>query len=178
MNAYLYKSLPFYVFVLMVLSLLLIPSFSDNAHAQCFVGICKASPDLPMPESEEDAVFFPFTVSQGDVSSSEELAANALCIGIPFVGNDLEIVEDPFPGWILSDIECSDAAGVNVTFIDNGISLDCIQGSEITCTFTNVRGSTPTDIPTLSEWGMIAAAGGLALVGVFFALRRRKARAV
>jgi hypothetical protein len=33
-------------------------------------------------------------------------------------------------------------------------------------------------IPTLSEWGMIAAAAGLGLVGVFFALRRRRTRAV
>ena len=33
------------------------------------------------------------------------------------------------------------------------------------------------DIPTLSEWGMIAAAAGLGLVGVFFAVRRKRARA-
>ena len=33
----------------------------------------------------------------------------------------------------------------------------------------------PNPIPTLSEWGMIAAAAGLMLVGVFFAARRRKA---
>ncbi len=32
-------------------------------------------------------------------------------------------------------------------------------------------------IPTLSEWGMIAAAAGLGLVGLFFAVRRRKAYA-
>jgi len=32
-------------------------------------------------------------------------------------------------------------------------------------------------IPTLSEWGMIAAAGGIVLVGIFFALRRRKVMA-
>ena len=30
-----------------------------------------------------------------------------------------------------------------------------------------------TNIPTLSEWGMIAAAAGLMLVGVFFAVRKR-----
>lgn len=30
-------------------------------------------------------------------------------------------------------------------------------------------------IPTLSEWGMIAAASGLGLIGVFFAVRRRNA---
>ena len=31
------------------------------------------------------------------------------------------------------------------------------------------------DVPTLSEWGMIAAAGGLMLVGVFFVAYRRRA---
>jgi hypothetical protein len=31
-----------------------------------------------------------------------------------------------------------------------------------------------TTIPTLSEWGMIAAAVGLGLVGVFFAYRKRR----
>ncbi|HML96650.1 MAG TPA: IPTL-CTERM sorting domain-containing protein [Thermodesulfobacteriota bacterium] len=33
------------------------------------------------------------------------------------------------------------------------------------------------NVPTLSEWGMIAAAVGFAFVGVFYALRRRKASA-
>ena len=32
-------------------------------------------------------------------------------------------------------------------------------------------------IPTLSEWGMIAAAAGFALIGIFYAVRRRKAQA-
>jgi hypothetical protein len=34
------------------------------------------------------------------------------------------------------------------------------------------------NIPTLSEWGMIAAAVGLGLAGAFFALRNRKAKVV
>ncbi len=36
---------------------------------------------------------------------------------------------------------------------------------------------TRTPIPTLSEWGMISAAAGLGLVGVFFAMKRKKAQA-
>lgn len=32
-----------------------------------------------------------------------------------------------------------------------------------------------TPIPTLSEWGMIAAAAGLGLAGIFFAVRRKRA---
>jgi hypothetical protein len=34
------------------------------------------------------------------------------------------------------------------------------------------------NIPTLSEWGMISAAAGLGLIGVFFALRKRKVKAI
>jgi hypothetical protein len=34
---------------------------------------------------------------------------------------------------------------------------------------------TPTQIPTLSEWGMISAAVGLGFIGVFFTLRKRRA---
>lgn len=37
--------------------------------------------------------------------------------------------------------------------------------------------SVSKNIPTLSEWGLIAAAGGLGLIGVFFVVRRRKAQA-
>ena len=39
-------------------------------------------------------------------------------------------------------------------------------------------GQLPSNIPTLSEWGMISAAVGLMLVGVFFAVKRRRAQAV
>jgi hypothetical protein len=38
-------------------------------------------------------------------------------------------------------------------------------------------GNAGLNIPTLSEWGMIAAAGGLGLIGVFFALKKRRAAA-
>jgi hypothetical protein len=34
-----------------------------------------------------------------------------------------------------------------------------------------------SQIPTLSEWGMISAVAGLALIGVFFAVKRRKVQA-
>jgi hypothetical protein len=36
---------------------------------------------------------------------------------------------------------------------------------------------TVENIPTLSEWGMIAAAAGFALVGMFYAMRKRRASA-
>ena len=36
-------------------------------------------------------------------------------------------------------------------------------------------GNAERSVPTLSEWGMISAAAGLGLIGVFFAFRKRKA---
>lgn len=36
----------------------------------------------------------------------------------------------------------------------------------------------PTDIPTLSEWGLVASATGLMLIGVYFALKRKKIQVI
>jgi hypothetical protein len=90
-----------------------------------------------------------------------------------------------------------------VRFIDaDGVTLDSIQvktddffstfvGFDSTVPVTRVNISGPEnlsqgvdevrfgerrfDIPTLSEWGMIAAAAGLGLIGVFFAIKRLRA---
>ncbi len=174
MSSFIRKALPVYVFALIVLGLFLIPSLSDTAHAQCAVTICKSAPQLPVPQNESEATFFFFAFLQNGESGGN-LAANGPCDGGAFSGSDFEITEDVPDGWTLESVECSDSALVEVTPIENGVSLDCLGGTEITCTFTNLRG--PAPIPTLSEWGMITAAAGLALVGVFFAVRRRKAQA-
>jgi len=164
--------MPVFAFAFVMSGLLFVPALNDSANAQCGVRICKVAPQLPVPESVDEFFYFPFTVSQGGQSSPAQAPANALCPGIgPFTGNNFEVVEDPFEGWVLDNVECTQSSEVSVTFIENGVSLDCLGGTEITCTFTNVLNSRP--IPTLSEWGMIAAAGGLALIGVFFAVRRK-----
>jgi hypothetical protein len=161
--------IPLCASVLFVAALLLIPSLSDSAHAQCEIVVCKLSPDV-IGEGE----IFTFIYSGEGKSGDFNLTANGTCDGTDFGGNDFELVEAPVPGWILEDLQCDNVPGINVSFIEDGVSLDCIQSSVVTCTFTNVRGVI-SNIPTLSEWGMIAAAAGLALVGVFFALRRRRA---
>ena len=172
MNSVLRAAVPLYVLIV-VTCLLLVPALSKSAHAQCAYTVCKSAPELT--DSEE--LIFNFFVTQGGLSVIFQLAANSECTGDAFSGSNLEILEEPKPGWILDHVECSDSELVTVTPIENGVSLDCLGGSEITCTFINVRGS-ETNIPTLSEWGMIAAAAGLAIVGAFFALRRRKVRTV
>ena len=89
---------------------------------------------------------------------------------------DLTITEVLPVGWRLDDVVCFND-GVGITKIENGIIASCEDpnGGFTECIFVNVD---PAAIPTLSEWGMIAAAAGLGLVGMFFAIRRKRAQAV
>ena len=174
MKSYMNKGLYVCLFVLSALGLLSVPLFTDNASAQppCNVEICKIAPQLPPSQSEDDLVFFDFTEIRNGSENDFSLAANERCTGGSYdVGESAEIVEVPLEGWKLLDVECSNSPGISTALIENGVSVRCVSEGFISCTFTNVR--VPV-IPTLSEWGMIAAAAGLALVGVFFAVRRKR----
>ena len=163
----LYNFLPAFTFAVVTAGLLLAPSFSDNAHAQCVMTVCKSA-------SGPDGVFFPFTATQDGQIEPFELADDGNCLSFPFSGSNLQIVEGVVPGWIFLGAEC-DVESTAITDIDHGLEIDCVDATlQVTCEYINVFRSAE-NIPTLSEWGMFAAAAGLALVGVFFALRRRKA---
>jgi hypothetical protein len=98
---------------------------------------------------------------------------------------DTTVLEEVPPGWILN-IECTVPGGTGcvgpggtcliITEIPNGLIFDCLDvaAGDNTCTFTNVK--LVTNIPTLSEWGLIAMAGILGIVG-FMVIRRRKVTA-
>ncbi|MCI0481224.1 MAG: IPTL-CTERM sorting domain-containing protein [Candidatus Dadabacteria bacterium] len=145
---------------------------SDASAQQCLISICK---DAVGGEGTQ----FSFTFDQGGVVGDFFVIAGETCgIGELNSSADLEIFEVDTPEWDLIDVECeSSDGGILFDITDNGLTATCVTGdfSEGTCTFFNVRGSAP--IPTLSEWGMIAAAGGLALIGVFFAVRRKRLQA-
>ena len=147
---------------------------NDNASAQeCEIIICKTA------EGAGD-LLFPFTIDNGGMIEEFNLIGGELCRLEFFTGStDLDIVEGPVPGWVLSDVQC-DESGLTITSIENGVNVVCDGPNSGTgsCTFINVQGVTSTNIPTLSEWGMIAAAAGLAMIGVFFVIRRKKAQAV
>jgi hypothetical protein len=114
----------------------------------------------------DNGVSFPFVITTGTPNHSRQTEETSLTY-----------MELDNPGWELVDVTCESNAGSIVTFVENGVNIVCDDvGGEATCVWTNVRAT--ANIPTLSEWGMIAAAGGLALVGVWFAVRRRKAQAV
>ncbi len=171
MNKMLNSVLKFSVFVLLVVG---IAGIADSASAQqCFVEVCKSAPGAGM-----QGFLIDFTDS--GQTDTIELFDNADCFTTSLnFDADVDITEQPTPGWVLRDVECEDNPGLDFEFIPGGVTVLCVTQGEAstTCTFINAPGA-PENIPTLSEWGMIAAAGGLVLIGVFFAVRRKKAQAV
>ncbi len=85
----------------------------------------------------------------------------------------MDVTEVIPEGWELVDIECS-GIGVEIVSIENGRNFTCLKIFDMaTCTFENEG---PSDVPTLSQWGLIAMAGVLGIIG-FIVMRRRKATA-
>ncbi len=162
------------IFVICLLSTA-IPT--DSARAQeCAILICKHA------ASAQDGTLFPFIVREGNSIQTIEVEANGPCYLLDFNASaSLIVIEAPFPGWKLDELFCILPPDINVDFADRSVELTCV-GSETsmagTCNFFNAEGTETAAIPTLSEWGMIAAAGVLGLVGVYFVIRRRKAQAV
>jgi hypothetical protein len=89
-------------------------------------------------------------------------------------GLSVTIFEAPQNGYRLAGLECESGPGIVITNFNGGFSIECVDASDgdATCVINNVPIVNP--IPTLSEWGMLAAAAGLGLLGVAFALKKRK----
>jgi hypothetical protein len=148
---------------------ILIAAPSDTFAQDCDIEICKsASGDTEFNFiGEAPSGPLEFTLPGSGEGSCETVAS------IPLT-QSAEVFEEPIEGWRLVDIDCSNAEGVAVGFLDDGVILTCTGPNlgSVTCIFTNVQ----TDaIPTLSEWGLVATAAGLMMVGVWFAVRRRRA---
>jgi hypothetical protein len=149
-------------------------SFGASAQAQqpCSVEICKSAPGAGDQGFQID-----FIDSGG--TDTVELFDDSDCFTPQLNFNaDVDIVEQPTPGWTLADVECQTSIGITITDIPGGVTALCTTEAEAraSCTFLNLRGES-SGIPPLSEWGMIAAAVGLVLIGAFYAMRRRKASA-
>lgn len=140
--------------------------------AECFTQVTLSAPGAGSAEFVFEGVgtiVEPFSFSLMDGTSDS---------GFTPQGSSATITEEPQNGYIFGGIECDAGPGIVITQIHNGFTIQCVNVVEGTanCVITNVLASRP--IPTMSEWGMIAAAAGLAMVGVFFAVRRRKAQAI
>lgn len=150
--------------------------FGSIASAQtCSIAICKRAnvegPEVPL---------FPFIADIGgevETFSLPPLERGGACLQINFNSSvNPEIIEEDIFGWVLDDIQC-EVQGIDVTLLEDGVRLECTgpNTGDGQCSFFNVPGFPPrVDIPTLSEWAMIAAAAGLGFVGVLFTMRRRR----
>lgn len=143
-------------------------SGANAVPAQCSTQVTLSAPGAGSDEFE----FLGFDSNNGPFSFS--LMDGEGDSGITPVGSTATITEEPQNGYVFGGIECVAGPGVVITQIPHGFTIECLSGVEGTasCVITNILASRP--IPTLSEWGMIAAAAGFAIVGVFFAVRRRR----
>ena len=117
---------------------------------------------------------FDFDFTQNGVIVQSDTLFNLQTTGRALgLGDVVTITETLPPGWRLEDVVCFNS-GVSIVEIENGVIATCRERiiGEADCIFINVD---PDAIPTLSEWGMISAAAGLGLVGMFFAIRRKRA---
>lgn len=166
--------MPALLFVLTVSAFLLIPSPGDEARAQsCSISICKSAPGAG------DTLFVFDSQRPGD-NFNFQLVAGSECMLLGLdPTNDLTVTERLTEGWELADINCG-ADGLVISAILGGIFVECPSpGGTGTCTFVNVPESDSiSSIPTLSEWGMFAAAAGLGIAGAFYAVRRRRTAGV
>ncbi len=161
------------VTVMSSLFLILVMSgiFAERAQAGKMVLGCSLA--IAKDAGETDTVFnflvdpsggdeFELPVASGDDKFFELEAGESAIVS--------ELVPD---GWTLVDVDCVFEGGTSLIVDEaNNVFFSCLSAGVAGCTFTNRNTGA---IPTLSEWGMIAAAAGLALVGVYFAVRRRRA---
>lgn len=154
--------------VFVLTGFMMLAGFGDSALAQRLCGI-SFGPVAPGGGNTEFT--FEFTWDGGE-SSTYPLSDGESFAG-PFVST-VTVTQLPLPGWTLANIDCEGDDGILFDITDNGFTAECDTGDFPMghCTFFNER--TVANIPTLSEWGMIAMAGILGVVG-FMVMRRKRA---
>lgn len=161
---------------------MLAPFFAADSKAQptegCPVAICTSVPGLPPPDSESQLVFFGYEYTDSFGTETFEVAANILKCPAFLVQQfgSAQITQFPRGRYSLESVEC-EGTGIQFVEIENGILVSCDEARPelTTCTFVNRIGS--LNVPTMSEWSMIRVAAALGLIGVFYAVRKRKATA-
>ncbi len=170
MHKLLKQLLSIFLFLTAVTGVLFLTSGeSRGQEGACVVEVTKIA------EGAEGQIF-DFQVDVGGQIGLAQLPAGITVPAVFGQGEPVTVTELPNPGWRLADIECIAGPGISITEIEGGAIFECLdpgEGIEGECAFVNVRGA--AHIPTLSEWGMISAVLGLGLIGVFFAIRRKRA---
>ncbi|MEW6144348.1 MAG: IPTL-CTERM sorting domain-containing protein [Thermodesulfobacteriota bacterium] len=133
---------------------------------QCGIGIGKVA-------FGGEGLEFPFEITVDGNGPNSTIIIGGDGTGGPF-NSEVTVTELPLEGWELVDIECEGEGGISFDISEDSFTAICTGSGGGTCTFFN---RSIAAIPTLSDWGMIAAAAGLGLVGVLYVIRRKRAAA-
>ena len=140
--------------------IILIPVFSGDTM------------DITFPGGTVNAVGMDLgCILEGPGACSDDVLVRIFGEGDQLIGSRLVEVTDLFDSFLgIQSVE-----PVTRINLSNGDQLIFFEGIDrIAFGFTDFT----ANIPTLSEWGMIAAAAGLGLIGMLFAARRRRTNAV
>ncbi len=178
------RSLISFVFLIMFVGLALLFLISDFANAglsPCSIGIEKIAipaDNTPFDFSVTGDQTFGFTLRDPNQSSTSFNLINS---------DTVDVTEEVPLGWVLDEIECTEPPGVIISEIPFGIRFLCMDmtgpGDAIQCNFINRMEAPPTqppptlapisEIPTISQWGLISLAVVLGILGIAI-LRLRK----
>lgn len=169
------RKLSFSVFAMvLVLCIGFIAIGVDNARA----GLSPCTVVVEKVEVPDTGTEFEFTSTAENFSEFTLVNGQTFGVGVGIeeTVNVAEIVPD---GYVLESIvcdggedTCGDVPCLDISIGSESLSATCLDDEVRTCAFTNVL--TAAEVPTVSEWGLIAMAGVLGLIA-FFVLRRKKA---
>lgn len=146
---------------------------AENTNGkECYVSVTNAA------EPRDGTVFRIVTESTGFDPSVMEMTAGEGFGKALAEGSNMALRMDVPPGWYLSGAACQAAEGVSVAETEEGIEVECGEGSSAgvtTCAFTSVRAE-EEDVPALGEFGAIAVGILLGLVGAIIVYRRHGPR--
>ncbi|MGB3729941.1 MAG: hypothetical protein WBA70_11910 [Thermodesulfobacteriota bacterium] len=160
-------------FIFMFVAIIAFSGLASNANAQsCAVEVIKNAVPADNTPFNFTAVVLgqpePFTLMDPDDNITN----------VAFGLNESSITENVPQGWVIESIECRPNQGDEalISFSINGptVTINCLDSfGQGTCVFNNVIAT--RNVPNLSQWGLIAMAGVLGIVGYMVAKRRKLA---
>ena len=146
--------------------------FSNNPFIVLIPVFSSDSMDITFPGNTVNAVGMDLgCLLEGPGACSDIVLVQVFGEGDELIGTRLVAVTDFFDSFLgIQSVE-----PITRINLSNGDQLIFFEGIDRIA--FGPAGFT-ANVPTLSEWGMIAAAAGLGLIGVLFAVKKRKAQAV
>ncbi len=162
-----FQSFLFFIIVSGFIYLSAVPGFSQDDEL-CLVQFNKIAPVGEV---------FEFIQNLNGVESSFFIQSFGDQADIRIKNGDVITITEVVPdGWRFEGLLFHTISGVLVNRVENGLRIECIGPGLSNAAFSFINRQV-APIPTLSELGMISAAAGLGLIGLFFAVRRKRTAA-